>query len=197
MTTFYLIRHANYDLVGKVYVGRTPGIHLNEQGRRQSEFLAERLAQKPIQKIFSSPLERCQETAGPLAKKFNLEIKTAEALTEINFGDWTNKTPQELAPLEKWRQWTSFRSGSRIPNGDWMMAAQARFVHQMEEWCDAFPEETLALISHGDPIRSAVAYYLGVPLDLFRRIEITPASVSILSISEQGPKILCVNDCLA
>ncbi|MDQ6630776.1 MAG: histidine phosphatase family protein [Verrucomicrobiota bacterium] len=134
--------------MGKVYVGRTPGIHLDDQGRQQAEVLAERLAQKPIHKIFSSPLERCQETAAPLAKRFNLEIQIADALTEIDFGDWTNKTPQELAPLEKWRQWTSFRSGC-------------------------------------------------VPLDLFRRIEITPAAVSIISISDQGPKILGVNECLA
>jgi broad specificity phosphatase PhoE len=107
MTTFFLIRHGNNDFVGKTLVGRTSGVHLNEEGRRQAENLARRLAGEPIRRIYSSPLERATETAAPLAKQLGLKVQISEAITEIEFGDWTNQhiadlesTDRRVAPLE-------------------------------------------------------------------------------------------------
>jgi probable phosphoglycerate mutase len=181
------------DAVGKVLTGRSPGVHLNAQGRLQAERLAERLASEPIDQIHSSPLERAQETAAPLAARLKLAIQTSDALDEVEFGDWTHRSLDGLAADATWRQFNSFRSGTRIPGGESMIEIQARMTGALEHLHREFPGRTLALFSHGDPIKATVAYYLGVPLDLFLRIEIGCASVSIIELTGTGPRVHCVN----
>ncbi|HWF18320.1 MAG TPA: histidine phosphatase family protein [Verrucomicrobiae bacterium] len=193
MTTFYLIRHASNDVLGKAITGRKPGVSLNPQGLCEAENLAARLAGKPIQMIFSSPLERVVETAVPLAKRLGLDIQISEALNEIDFGNWTHQTFEHLAELPGWQRWNSFRSGTRAPNGETMLEAQTRIVTEIQRLRAKFPEQTLAFFSHGDLLRAALAYFLGIPLDLFQRMEVSPASVSILQLNEHEPKVVCVN----
>jgi len=194
MTKFFLIRHGANDFVGKSIAGRMPGVHLNAEGRKQAERLAEKLSRESIQKIFSSPLERTMQTAGPLSKKLGLEIQISDALLEIDFGDWTGKTLDELSLIPLWKKWNSFRSATRIPNGEMIVEVQSRMVAQIEKLRREFPDGTLAIFSHGDPIRSVLTYFLGMPLDFFARLEISPASVSTLAIDDFGAHVLRLND---
>lgn len=194
MSTFYLIRHGNNDLVGKRIAGWLPGVHLNEEGRRQAARLAEILADKPISRIFSSPLDRTRETAAPLAARLKLEPETSDRLGEIHFGDWQGQPLEKLAESSEWRRWHSFRAAVRPPNGEMIVEAQSRMVAQIQELRAKFPGEHIALFSHGDPIRSALIYFLGVPIDFILRVEISPGSVSVLSLSDHGAQILSLND---
>ena len=194
MTTFLLIRHATNDTVGRLIAGWTPDVHLNSEGKRQAEKLAERLALVPINAIYSSPLERARETAEPIAQKLKLEIVIREELGEIHFAAWTGRTLAELEREAKWQQFNSFRSGTRIPGGELMLEAQMRIIAELERLREQHPDEVVAVVSHGDLIKAAVTYYAGIHLDLFQRIEISPASVSIITISDHGPHILLVND---
>ncbi len=193
MTTFYLIRHGENDLVGHAIAGRRPGIHLNERGRKQALGLAEHLASFPIRHIVSSPLERSRETAEPLAHRLGLEIQTSPALLEINFGEWMGKEFAELEGREDWRRWNSFRSGNRTPAGESMLDVQNRVVGELDRLRGQYRDEHIAVFSHGDPIRSAVMFYLGMPLDLLQRIEISTASISILTIDDSTVRVLCLN----
>src|SRR5579871_6685501 len=68
MTTFWLIRHAETDTAGNTITGRLPGVHLNGNGRRQTELLVSQLRPAPLTAIYASPLERARETAAPLAQ---------------------------------------------------------------------------------------------------------------------------------
>lgn len=197
MTTFYLIRHGSNDYFAHTLVGRTPGIHLNEAGRREALQLAERLAGEKIQKILSSPMERCRETAEPLAKKLGLKVELSEPLIEVNFGDWTGKKFADLEADERWRQWNSFRAGRRVPNGEAMIEVQARMVALITSLGREFPEGRIALFSHGEPLRGAMIYFLGAPADCIRRIDIGPASVSVLQLSEWEAVFRCLNARLA
>ncbi|HZV34837.1 MAG TPA: histidine phosphatase family protein, partial [Verrucomicrobiae bacterium] len=192
-TTFYLIRHATNDLVGNAIAGRMPGVSLNRQGQREAEKLAVRLGRKPIQMIFSSPLERAVETAVPLAKRLGLDIQISDGLNEIDFGSWTRQTFEQLAALPGWQRWNSFRSGARAPNGETMLEAQTRIVTEIQRLHFEYPEQTMALFSHADTLRAALIYFLGMPLDFIHRIEIAPASVSILLINDFESKVLGLN----
>lgn len=194
MTTFFLIRHGANDFVGKSIAGRMPGVHLNAEGRRQAGRLAEKLSREPIQKIFSSPLERAIETAKPLAERLGLQIQISEAFNEIDFGDWTGLSLDELSPLAEWRRWNSLRTGTRIPNGELILEVQTRMVKEIEQIRRENPNGSVAIFSHGDPIRSALFYFLGVSLDSFQRVEISPASISVLTIDEYSARILRLND---
>jgi broad specificity phosphatase PhoE len=120
-------------------------------------------------------------------------VQIADELNEIEFGEWTNRTLAELHDLEEWRWFNVFRSGSRIPGGEAMVEVQGRMLRLIERLCATHPGETVALISHGDVIKATLAYYLGVPLDLFQRIEISPASISVVRVERYAPEVLLIN----
>jgi len=193
MTTFYLIRHGSNDFFSHTLVGRTPGIHLNEAGKREADELANALAGENIQKILTSPLERCRETAAPLAAKLQIPAEVSDALLEVNFGDWTGQKFKELDALENWRQWNTFRSGHRIPNGESMPEVQQRITSLMIDLHRNFPDHRIALFSHGDPLRVAMIYFLGAPLECIRKIEVSPASVTVLQLTDWDAQFRCLN----
>lgn len=193
MTTFALIRHASHALLGHTIVGRRPGVQLGASGLREAEALAGRLEGWPIEALYSSPLERARATAAPLADRLHLEVQIAQELNEIDYGAWTNRTLADLRELAEWRRFNLFRSGSRIPGGETMLEVQERMLRLLERLGAAHPEQTIALVSHGDVIKAALAYYLGVPLDLLQRIELGPASLSILRVEPYGPQVLLIN----
>ena len=193
MTTFLLIRHATNDTVGKSIAGWSD-VSLNEEGRAQAERLAGRLAGARVAALYSSPLARARETAAPLARALGLEVQTSEALGEIRFGDWTGRTLDELDRDPRWRSFNTFRSATRVPGGELMLEAQTRFVAELERLRERHPRASVAVVSHGDLIKAAVAHYAGIHLDLFQRIEIGPASASIVEVDDHGPRILLLND---
>jgi broad specificity phosphatase PhoE len=194
MSDFYLIRHGSNDYLAKfLLAGRLPNVHLNEQGRVEAQHVANALSAAGIERIFSSPLERAVQTAEPTAQLLGLKIEIAPEILEIDFGDWTGRPVPELDQVPAWKNFNLYRSGTRIPNGETMLEAQARMVGFVEKLQRANPNQTVALFSHGDPIKSVLAYYLGIPLDLFTRIEISPGSYSILRLQPWGPQIVAIN----
>ncbi len=192
-TTFYLVRHGDNDVLRHAIAGRRPGVNLNARGRLQAERLADALATHSIQQICSSPLERARQTAEPLAKRLNLPIQFSDELLEVDFADWTGKSMADLDQLDAWKQWTNFRTGARVPGGESIIEVQARMVREIERLCHAHPGQTVALFSHGDPIRTALIYYLGMPLDFIQRLAIRTASVSILSVDDQTARLHAFN----
>jgi len=193
LITLALIRHAAHGLVGHTIVGRAPGVHLSPEGVRQAQTLAGRLAGSAIAALYTSPLERATETAAAIGARLGLEASVAEELNEIDFGAWTGRTVAELDQIEAWRQFNVFRSSAQIPDGETMLAVQTRVLRLARRLTAAHPGRTVALVSHGDVIKAALAHYLGVHLDLFQRIEIAPASVSLVQLGPYGPKVLLVN----
>jgi broad specificity phosphatase PhoE len=195
MTTFLLIRHALCDPVGKAIAGRAAGIHLNRIGKDQANRLTVRLEDVTISAVYSSPLERALETAGPFASRKTLPVQVAQGLNEIDFGDWTGRTLAELDQLPEWRAFNSFRSGIRIPGGEMMMEVLARATGEIERLQAAHPAPTdvVALVSHGDVLRGIVCHALGIPPDLLQRIELSPASVSVLVREGTGNRVLLLN----
>lgn len=194
MTRFLLIRHASTDSVGKRLSGRMPGVSLNNEGRRQSEQLAERLKSLPVSAIYSSPLERAVQTAEPISKLFKLPIIISEDFWEIDCGRWTNCEFKEIEDDPEFKLFNTFRSSTPIPGGELMMEAQMRIVKGLQKLRVQHPQQTVAVISHSDLIKSAIAYYAGSSLDMIQRFEISPASVSIIELYDETARIMLVND---
>jgi len=195
MTYLFLIRHGENEWVetGKL-AGRTPGVHLNEKGHQQSAVLAERLAKQPISAIYSSPLVRCMETAQPLAQRLNLHIRAESGLLEVDYGDWRGKALKELSHQPEWQLVQVYPSGFRFPGGETLREVQSRVVATLERIRTQHAGEAIALFAHGDILRTALTWYLGAPLDLFQRIVISTASVTLLAFHRFGPRILVVNE---
>lgn len=194
MTRFLLIRHATTDANGVRLAGRMAGVHLNRLGRRQAQRLAERLARENIAAIYSSPLERAMETAEPMGRLLGREVVLRENLIEIEFGEWTNRTFEELASQTGFARFNDFRSCAPIPGGEFMLPAQTRMIGELAELRSRHPDEAVVVVGHGDMIRSAIAYYAGISLDMFQRIEISPASISVVDIDQAAVRIVSLND---
>jgi probable phosphoglycerate mutase len=193
MTTFYLVRHGETGVHDRI-TGRTPGIHLDDRGQEQARIMAERFTNIPITALYSSPLDRTQDTARHLAQRLNLSIQTAEEILEIDFGNWTGMTFDELQKQVQWERFNSFRSGTRIPGGETIIEVQQRFVRWMDAIRHERPGERVIAVSHGDPIKAAVIYYAGLHLDMFNRFDISLTSVSVISVDDSQARVLTVNN---
>lgn len=191
-----LVRHAKNDWVGERLAGWTPGVHLNDKGRQQAKALGARLAHLPITAIYSSPLERAVETAQAIAAHHNLKVRVLEAIGETRFGEWTGASLKELSKTELWPVVQVYPSGARFPGGESLRETQARTVAALDALRDAYTEKTdvVVVVSHADVIKAAVAHYVGLHLDLFQRLVISPASLSVVQFSKSGPRLVCLND---
>ena len=194
MTRFLLIRHAVTDAIGKNLSGRMAGIHLNEEGEAQAQDLAHRLAVLPIEVIYCSPVDRARQTAEPIAKVLQLQTIMLADFQEIDYGEWTGENFAALSEAPRFALFNLFRSNTRIPGGETMLEAQARFVSGLQKLAAKHAGRTVAVVSHSDMIKAALAFYLGVPLDMMQRIEISPASVSVLELYEETARVLLMNE---
>jgi probable phosphoglycerate mutase len=194
MTTFYLVRHAHTDWLGKALSGWLPGVHLSEEGRAQAAKLADRFRGMPIAALYSSPLERALETAAPLAQVLGLPVKTADEIGEIDYGEWTGRSLAELRQDPVWEHYNTFRTGTHVPGGETILELQHRMVVWLENLRKEMPTERVAVVSHGDPIKTVVTHYAGLHLDMFHRIEISPASVTAIRVDAGGACMLTLNN---
>lgn len=196
MATLLLVRHGLTEMTGPVLAGWTPGVHLDERGRTQAAALAERLSDLPLDLAVASPLERCQETAqAVLAGRDGLELQTDERFGEIKYGEWTGRKLEELAKEDLWKVVQAHPSAVRFPGGEALADAQHRAVTAVREWNDGLkPEATFLVCSHGDIIKSIVADALGLHLDQFQRIQVNPASLTVIRYTETRPFVLRLND---
>jgi probable phosphomutase (TIGR03848 family) len=195
MTALFLIRHAanNFTQEDKL-AGWLPGVHLNDEGHQQAGQMAVRMDKVRLAAIYSSPLERAVETAEYLAKPRGLEIQPREGLGEIRMGQWEGQKIDDLNKSDEWRLFQLYPSGARPPGGESGRQAQMRALDEIEAICAAHPEGSVAIVSHADTIKAIVAHYAGVHLDLFQRIVISPASVSVIWIGPHGPRLVRLND---
>lgn len=193
MTTFLLVRHAETDAVGRELSGRRPGVALNASGRAQAATLAERLAGSGAAVVYSSPMERARETALAVATRLGVPQRSVEGLTEIDFGEWTGRAWDGLDGVDRWSQFNSFRAGTAPPGGELALFTQARAVSALLELRDAHPSESVVVVSHADVLKSVLGHFLGIPIDLQRRIVIAPASVSVLHVDAWDARVELVN----
>ncbi|HYZ46646.1 MAG TPA: MSMEG_4193 family putative phosphomutase [Actinomycetota bacterium] len=193
MTAFYFVRHGVTSHTGHRLSGWMPGIHLTDEGRAQAEAAADTLARVPFKAIFSSPIERTMETAQAIAARHRLEVEVTDALGEVRYGRWTDRSFKALARTKLWTTVQRFPSGARFPDGETVRAVQARAVEEIERLRLEFPRKVLCCVSHADVIKLVAAHYLGVHIDLFQRIDVGPASITVISVGDEGPRVHAVS----
>ena len=174
--------------------GRATGLHLSPEGVRQAEAVADRVAKLTrVAAVYSSPMERARETAAPIARRRRLGVAVESGLNELDNGEWTGRKLRDLCRLPEWKIVQRYPSGFRFPGGEAFTEMQARVARTLVAIAARHPGTTVVAVSHGDPIKAAVALALGTPLDLFQRIMVAPASVSAIAYGAGGPRVLTVN----
>ena len=188
MATVILVRHGRTTANATgVLAGRTPGVDLDEVGRGQAALTGERLAAVPLAAVVSSPLERCQQTAQHILDRQTGTpfAPTEPGITECDYGQWQGRRLADLMTEDLWPLVQSQPSAVVFPEGEAMAAMQARAVaairrHDAAIEAEHGPEAVWVAVSHGDIIKSILADAFGVHLDLFQRINVGPASASIV-----------------
>ena len=194
MTVFHLLRHGEHGLLGKVLAGRMPGVVLTERGRAEIAAVADRLAGDKVAALYASPLDRTRESAEILSERLGLPIEFRDDLIELDYGEWTGATFDAIRADPIWRQWSGIRSIARIPGGETMREVQRRAVEALMDLQMRHPDDTVAIVSHGDVIRAALVFALGMPLDFYHRIEVSQGSISTIRIEPDTIRVLRVNE---
>jgi ribonuclease H / adenosylcobalamin/alpha-ribazole phosphatase len=207
----YLVRHGSHGDVGVRLTGRGGG-GLTDAGRAEAAAAAAVLAGRGVAAIWSSPQARTRETAAIVGAACGVPVRIADALDEIDFGDWTGRRFDALAGDPAWDAWNARRGTAMPPGGETMAAATARAVRFVEELASHHPLASgevgkrvstsldtngavgpVACVSHCDVIRGVVAHYLGLSLDNLLRFEIAPASITTLDLWPGGATLVELN----
>lgn len=191
----FLVRHGQTPTTGKVLPGQAPGLHLSEKGRAQAQAAADRLAvlSPAPSALYASPMERARETAAPIARALGLRVRTHRGLLDSAVGEWEGKSLRVLARKREWATVQSWPSGFRFPGGESFAELQARVLDAVLSLAAAHQGERIVCVSHADPIQLVVGSIAGMPLDLFQRLTVSPASVSAVLVGAGRPTVLCLN----
>lgn len=195
MTTLFFVRHAVTAHTGQRLSGWMDGVHLTDEGKRQAETAADGLAHVEFDAIYSSPIDRTMETARAIAKRHALPVRVRRGIGEVEYGRWTNRPLKSLMRTKLWDVVLHQPSAVRFPDGESILEVQDRAVAEVEAIAADHPKGSVCCVSHGDVIKLVAAHYLGVHIDLYQRIVIGPASVSVIALTKGGPRVIALNNC--
>jgi probable phosphomutase (TIGR03848 family) len=195
MTLLLLIRHGENDFTKKhKLAGHLPNVHLNERGKKQALDLAEALKDVPIKTIYASPLERARETADPIALVRKLEVQVENGLIETDVGKWQGRSLAALRLNKHWKVVQHSPSRAQFPDGETFYECQSRVVAALDKIVRKHKsQDIIACVFHADPIKLAVAHYIGLPIDNFQRLSCDTGSITALAIGEMGASLVKSN----
>lgn len=206
MPTLLLVRHGRTAAnAGGLLAGRTPGVDLDDEGRRQAGELAVRMGDLPVVAVLTSPQERCRQTADVLVASGGTRavprpvVQVDPGLAECDYGEWSGRTIKALAKEPMWRVVQAHPSAAAFPGGETLRGVQTRAVdavrrHDERVAREFGPDAVWVAVSHGDVIKAVLADALGMHLDSFQRIVVDPCSVSAVSYTPLRPFVLRCND---
>ena len=121
-------------------------------------------------------------------------MRTLDGVIEADYGEWTGGQLADLAKTDLWKVVQRSPSRARFPDGESIAEMQTRTVAALEAVVADHPGELIVVVSHADPIKSVIAHFTGVHLDLFQRIAVSPASVTVFVLGPHGVTLVKCND---
>ncbi len=185
-TRILLVRHAVTDETGSLLSGRRPGIGLSPRGWEQAKQVAGAFVGFTASGLYSSPVQRCRETASAFTEVLGLEVQEVEGLTEVDFGEWEGRPLTELAREPLWKVVQVAPSRARFPGGESVTEMQVRSVAAVEAIAERHVGEAAVVVAHADVIKAVVAQSIGMHLDHYQRLSVAPASCSMLTLTPFG-----------
>lgn len=201
MATVILVRHGRTTAnASGTLAGRTRGVRLDDAGLAQARAVGERIAAVPLAAVVTSPLERCRQTAQEILdhQSGSPPRILEKGITECDYGEWQGHQLKSLSKLPLWRVVQAQPSAAAFPGGESLAQMQARAVaavrrHDAALEAEHGPGAVWVAVSHGDIIKSVLADALGMHLDLFQRLHVDPASVSVVRYTATRPYVLASN----
>lgn len=193
----FLIRHAAHSHLGQVLSGRAGEIPLSAEGQAQAARLAHALRSEPLDEVQTSPVLRARETAEAIALSRDVPVTVVEALDEVAFGEWEGAHFSDLEGDPRWRRWNEEREHASAPGGEAMSAVQQRIAAHIKQVAEGAAGKAVAMVSHCDVIRAAVAAIIGLPLGKLLQFDVDPASVTRVVAGNWGSRLASLNERVA
>jgi probable phosphoglycerate mutase len=193
VTTFYIVRHAAHDWLGRGFAGRRPDVSLNAQGREEAEALVHRLQGVPLDAIYCSPQPRTQQTARPLADARGLPIGIEDGFDEVDLGGWQGRTFDEVREQEAWKHWLAHRGSAQPPGGEPFAQVAQRASAALRRLVDVHEDQHVLVVSHGDVIKAIIAQVLGLSLDRLESFDVAPCGVSVVGMGRDWAQVRLLN----
>ena len=197
-TTLVLVRHGVTEhTTGRRFSGGLAGSNpgLSEEGRAQAAAVAGWLgaATHPIDAVVSSPVRRTRETAAVIADALGRTVVEEPGFAEMEFGTWDGRTFDEVGEQhrEELEQWLGSLDVAPGGTGESFREVETRVLSSLQRVLDEHAGRTVVVVSHVTPIKTLVAHVLDAPLLSVFRMQLTPASVTVLSFLEHethGPQ---------
>jgi probable phosphoglycerate mutase len=186
-THIILVRHGTTPTTGKVLPGRRPGLNLSEKGlddaKKAGKIIFDAFKNK-VAAVYSSPLERALQTAEQIAAILKKEVIIEDKLIECDFGKYTGRNLKDLYKIKNWDQLHKNPASFRFPDGESFLEMEYRMKMFLDYCLENQRGKSVVLVSHADPIKILVNFALGMHLNCFQRLVITPASITVLSYPE-------------
>lgn len=183
-TRIYLIRHGETSWNQELRYQGQSNPELNATGKKQAAALAKTLSEVKFDICYSSDLKRACQTALELIKCRNISIKKIRGLREINYGKWEGLRLDEVRArfMDSLEHWWEKPASARIPGGETLKAFTSRVLLAFLSIIKNHHGKTIAIITHGGPIRVMVGYALGLPFHASRALTLDNASCTLLEV---------------
>lgn len=194
MKRLILIRHGETDYtLNRKYCGHED-IPLNAEGIKQAECLLARLKNLKIDRVYSSDLKRAVQTAKIVFR--DRVVFRRKALREVDFGSFSGLTFEKTKSMYPgiYKMWMQSPKDVKIPKGESLFNLARRVGKCFERVSNQNQKKTVALVTHGGPIRVILLKLLKLNLDKFWDIEQHVAAINIIDFENNAPKILTIND---
>jgi len=194
MTTFLLLRHA-HSVANKagILAGQLEGIGLSKDGIAQVNKLTSSFENLKIDRIISSPMQRCLETVEGIARSKRKRISIDERLIEMNYGSWSGKKLSKLSRMKEWKVIQTKPSAFRFPQGESFKELEERIESLLKDLTRKYPKETILIITHGDIVKIAASLTVGSGLNNFQKFAVDPCSLTTLSWGSKARMLLTFN----
>ena len=197
-TRLYLVRHGATPLTAEDRFSGAENVFLSDEGRRQAQLLAQRLADDNIHAIYTSPLDRTMETASILAKPHNLAPIPEDGLREISHGHWEGLTRKQVEERfgPEYSAWEADPFTFAPEGGESGISVLARALPVIREMVVRHREKNILVVSHKATLRLIISSLLGFDARGYRdRLDQAPACLNILDFKDTvRARLMLFND---
>ena len=188
MTTIYLVRHG--EVAGNTGEHRTfagaRDLPLTPRGQQQKEAVADALADKNIDAVYASTLQRAFHTGEAIAARHHLPTTGMDALREVNYGDWEGLSERDIAQhhADLWKQRVADPWNVSPPGGESYATLWARLEPAWVQITSGNANKTVVIVGHNGSLRVLLCELLGAPPTNARRLQIGNASLTKVQIGD-------------
>ena len=197
-TRVYLVRHGATTLSAEDAFAGATDVELSNEGRRQAQLLAERMAQDEVCAVYCSPMRRTVETARIIAGPFGLEPQRRDGLREINHGHWEGlrRADVEARFPDEYAAWEADPFTFAPEGGESGLTVMARALPVIREVVVAHTGQNVLVVSHKATIRLIISSLLGFDARGYRdRLDQQPVALNVLDFKDPvRARLMLFND---